>query len=66
MAGAGDVNGDGYDDVIVGAQGYEAGELNEGAAFVLLGGPTECDDSIDNDGDGLRGLLRRSRLQSHW
>jgi hypothetical protein len=35
--GAGDVNGDGYDDVIVGAPNYDAGQSNEGAAFVFLG-----------------------------
>jgi hypothetical protein len=36
---AGDVNGDGYDDVIVGATGYEsgAGENQEGAAYVYYG-----------------------------
>jgi hypothetical protein len=38
VAGAGDVNGDGYDDVIVGAPYYTDGEQNEGAAFVVLGG----------------------------
>ncbi|MEO8503968.1 MAG: integrin alpha [Acidobacteriota bacterium] len=38
VAGAGDVNGDGYQDVIVGAHHYELGEPNEGAAFVFLGG----------------------------
>ena len=37
VAGAGDVNGDGYADVIVGARTYDAGETNEGAAFVFLG-----------------------------
>jgi hypothetical protein len=37
VAGAGDVNGDGYDDVIVGAPSYDAGEDDEGAAFVFLG-----------------------------
>jgi hypothetical protein len=35
--GAGDVNGDGYDDVIVGAHQYDHGEKNEGRAFVYLG-----------------------------
>ncbi len=40
LAGAGDVNGDGYDDVIVGAGGYDAGQTDEGAAFVFLGGPS--------------------------
>ena len=38
VSGAGDVNGDGYADVIVGAHCYDAGETNEGAAFVFLGG----------------------------
>jgi hypothetical protein len=40
VAGAGDVNGDGYADVIVGAQAYTAGESQEGAAFVFLGSPS--------------------------
>jgi hypothetical protein len=34
------VNGDGYADVIVGARGYDAGQEDEGAAFVFLGSPT--------------------------
>ncbi|MBI2894492.1 MAG: FG-GAP repeat protein, partial [Deltaproteobacteria bacterium] len=34
---AGDVNGDGFDDVIVGAYGYGNGELAEGRAFVYHG-----------------------------
>jgi hypothetical protein len=37
VAGAGDVDGDGYADVIVGAPGYDDGEAGEGAAFVFLG-----------------------------
>ena len=37
VASAGDVNGDGYDDVIVGAPKWADGELNEGAAFLYLG-----------------------------
>ena len=37
VASAGDVNGDGYSDVIVGANKYDAGQLDEGAAYVYLG-----------------------------
>jgi hypothetical protein len=37
VASAGDVNGDGYDDVIVGANLYDNGETNEGRAFLYLG-----------------------------
>ena len=39
VAGAGDVNDDGYDDVLVGAGGYDDGQAEEGAAFLYLGGP---------------------------
>jgi hypothetical protein len=34
---AGDVNADGFDDVVVGAWGWDGGETTEGAAFVFLG-----------------------------
>ncbi len=37
VATAGDVNGDGYSDVIVGAYSYDNGETDEGRAFVYLG-----------------------------
>ncbi|RLB44642.1 MAG: hypothetical protein DRJ42_31355, partial [Deltaproteobacteria bacterium] len=37
VASAGDVNGDGFADVIVGAYGYDNGESNEGIALVFLG-----------------------------
>jgi hypothetical protein len=37
LAGAGDVNGDGYADLIVAAHGYDNGEENEGAIFVYQG-----------------------------
>ena len=37
VSAAGDVNGDGYDDAIVGAPDFDGGEQNEGAAFVYLG-----------------------------
>ncbi|MEO7307341.1 MAG: FG-GAP-like repeat-containing protein [Ferruginibacter sp.] len=48
VASAGDVNGDGYSDVVVGAYFYDNGETDEGAAFVYLG----------NGGGGKRNNLR--------
>lgn len=37
---AGDVNGDGYSDVIVGAMGYDNGQMDEGKVFVYYGSMT--------------------------
>lgn len=39
VATAGDVNGDGYSDVSVGAKSFRNGELSEGKAFVFYGHP---------------------------
>jgi hypothetical protein len=39
VSGAGDVNGDGYDDVILGATAYQPPSKG-GAAFVFAGGPS--------------------------
>jgi hypothetical protein len=40
VSSAGDVNNDGYSDVIVGASEYDNGESNEGRAFVYFGSST--------------------------
>lgn len=41
VAGAGDVNADGYSDVVIGANKYDdGGNTDEGAAFVYYGSPT--------------------------
>jgi hypothetical protein len=45
---AGDVNGDGYSDVIVGAPRYDHGETNEGCAFVWHGSAN----GVNNDVNG--------------
>ncbi len=37
IAGAGDVNGDGYDDFIVGAPFFDGGEVDEGKVFLFMG-----------------------------
>jgi hypothetical protein len=43
---AGDVNGDGYSDIIVGAYLFDSGETDEGAAFVYYGSPTGINPTI--------------------
>lgn len=37
VSGAGDINNDGYDDIIAGANGYTNGQSGEGAVYVYLG-----------------------------
>ncbi|MCB2156879.1 integrin alpha [bacterium] len=49
---AGDVNGDGYDDVIIGANTYKNGEDYEGGAFVFHGSQTGLSNSPDWTGEG--------------
>lgn len=59
VSGAGDVNGDGYDDVIVGAPFYDNGANNEGVAFVYL--------SDDNGVDLSTGyLIARGQALAHF
>ncbi|RME20774.1 MAG: hypothetical protein D6798_19710 [Deltaproteobacteria bacterium] len=43
VAGAGDIDGDGYDDIIVGASGAEVDGVAGGAAYVFYGGPALLD-----------------------
>lgn len=57
VAAAGDVNGDGFGDVIVGASLYDNGETDEGVAFVFNGsatgivgtGPATADARLESD-----------------
>jgi hypothetical protein len=67
VAGAGDVNGDGYADVIVGAGRYSAGEDTEGAAFVFLGSATGiAGTAIDDFGRAVGGpSIANARLESN-
>lgn len=43
VAPAGDINGDGYSDIIAGSYAYDDGEKDEGAAFVWMGGVKTID-----------------------
>ena len=69
MASAGDVNGDGYADVIVGALFYDAGQTDEGAAFVFLGSasgiadgnPATAHAQLESDQADCSHRLRASR-----
>lgn len=47
MGPAGDVNADGYDDVIIGSPFYTNGEEHEGRAFLYLGSATGLPDTAD-------------------
>ncbi len=62
VAGAGDVNGDGYADVIVGAPTYDAGHSSEGAAFVFLGSAS----GIADGGPGSATAQLESDQTSAW
>jgi hypothetical protein len=47
VASAGDVNGDGFDDLIVGAFGADPNGTDSGASYVVLGKPAWSADNID-------------------
>jgi hypothetical protein len=57
LGGAGDVNGDGYADVLIGSPDYDNGELDEGIVWLHLGGPDGLDSApawhAEGDSDGL-------------
>ena len=47
VSGAGDVNGDGYSDVIIGATGYDNDQIAEGGAYIFYGSSTGLSDTPD-------------------
>jgi len=58
VASAGDVNGDGYSDLLVGAFAEDAGSINEGRAHLYLGSPSgpspTASWSAESDQDGAQ------------
>ncbi len=58
VATAGDVNGDGYSDIIVGASHYDNGQTNEGAVFVYQGSsgglPVTANWTVESNGANVR------------
>ncbi len=51
-AGAGDINNDGYDDVIGGSKYWDNGNIDEGAAFVWFGSPEGLETDFCWSGEG--------------
>lgn len=59
LAGAGDLNGDSYDDIVIGAMGNgEAGEL-AGAAYVVFGSPSPNSEALVDSGGKFWGAAER-------
>ena len=48
VSAAGDINGDGFDDIIIGAPNASPGILNAGQSYVVFGGPTVGKDGTIN------------------
>lgn len=56
---AGDINGDGYTDVLVGASGYSNTELNEGRAYLYLG-------SVEGISDNQAWMAESDQAQANF
>src|SRR5262249_24686809 len=70
VASAGDVNGDGFSDLIVGASFYDNGQTDEGRAFVYYGngtgGLSRIPHQYRSDATAPRSPLGRSDSQSSF
>ena len=66
VATAGDVNGDGYADVIVGAPYYNAPTTNEGAAFVWHGSANGVNDDVNGDPTNAAWMVESNSDLANW
>ena len=62
---AGDVNGDGYADVIVGAPGYTNGESGEGRVWVWYGSASGLSETHDWRAEGNQENARFGTIGCH-
>jgi len=53
--GIGDVNGDGYDDIVIGSYGFKTAQPNAGRVYVFLGGPNGPSTEPDWTATGTQG-----------
>jgi len=65
LAGAGDVNGDGYDDLLVGAEWADVGGDPAGHAYLLYGGSFPSDVNADNADVVLSGTAHSDYFGDH-
>ncbi|MFC7049706.1 cadherin domain-containing protein [Emcibacter nanhaiensis] len=59
VSSAGDINGDGYDDLVIGAYGEDTGGDRAGASYVIYGGPSLANIFLTDieGGDGSEGFV---------
>ena len=66
VATAGDVNGDGYADVVVGAYGADHPEVDEGRVFVWYGGPNGVNDGVDGTPENAAWSAEANRADAYF
>jgi Ca2+-binding RTX toxin-like protein len=67
VSGAGDVNGDGFADFIIGGQLLDGAQANSGGAFILFGGKDGLPDTLAlGDVDGTNGVFLKGGATSDF